>query len=169
MGTHASAYLLYGYDLNGADDEWRVQEADEWGYLDADQQERLFAREWLDDGEHDLTDALAAHLLLVLPGAEENKVAERDGEWNRLLKDCAGIWFTEYGHHEHRQVALVAAELRGDCYEPKMITDFAADATPPLNSEEADRDFAWAVGVLAGLWFTPSQEEPRWMLCASYT
>ena len=169
MSSNATAHLLYGYDLNGAEGKWRVQEADQWGYLDEEVEERLFAPEWLDEDDHGLVEALAAHLLLALPDSEEADVSKLAWKWNDTLKERTGLWFENYGHHDQRQIALVAAELESDCYNPKTVADLAADATPPLDPQAVAKEFARAAEMLAGLGLTPAQEGPCWMLCASYT
>ena len=32
MGSSASGILLYGYDLGGGEDDWKIEEVDEYGF-----------------------------------------------------------------------------------------------------------------------------------------
>ncbi len=156
MGRSLSAKLVYGYDLGGGEDEWKIHEVDEDGTL---------AVSWYDDDEDDADFATAAedHLLNAIGFTEKWGDCDDDGYFGREREAKArlGVKFEWYGLSDYSETLLIAHEVEV-C--GAMTVDPGALANHP---DLAKWDTALASAITA-LGITPTQDKPGWILCAYY-
>lgn len=154
MGRSLSAQLVYGYDLGGGEDEWKIREVDKYGGLELD---------WLDDDEDDFAGA-AERRLLVAAGFTETWETKADDDYfkrEREAKARLGVGFDWYGVSDYSENVLSAhtVDVCG-----AQVVDLAALDTHP---DKATWDAALSTAV-AALGITPTQERPGWILCSYY-
>lgn len=155
MGVSTDAILAYGYDLGG-DDEWKVQEVDEYG--------GLLDVGWVPDPEtgedFDLI-GLAERQLLGAAGFTETYEDGRKDYFARenAAKAALGVEFAFYCSDEspmHILAAKVHTVARGYVGDAAALID--ADAA---TRQEWDAKLASALHALG---WTPVQEKPKWLL-----
>lgn len=160
MGMSAYGIVAYGYDLGGDESRWRVREAGEYGELpDLD---------WYDpegDDDGDFESAAHRHLRAEIAGFTEQWMPGSDGYFDRVRAADArvAVRVESYGHHDFPQFLLVTTVIRVHWGETKEL-DFAALAAEP-DAHGWDVTLSTALRALG---LTPTQEQPRWLLCSSY-
>lgn len=150
-----TAKLVYGYDLGGVEDEWKVREANEYGGL---------ALDWLGEDTDDVIDAMEERLLAVAAGFTEPLPAEGRGDYyarRRAAKSSLRVGISWYGVSGYNGYLLAAHTIHVWGAE---VVDLAALEAHPARPKW---DAALAAAVEA-LGVTPTQEKPGWLLCADY-
>lgn len=156
MGRSLTAKLVYGYDLGGAEDEWKVREANEYGGLTLD---------WLDEDTDDVIGDMERRILAVVAGFTETWETSDDGKGffrrKRAAEATLGVKFGSYGVSDYSAYLLSAhsVDVRG-----AEVMDLAALESHP---DRPQWDAALTAAIQA-LGITPMQEKPGWLLCASY-
>lgn len=154
MGRSLSAKLIYGYDLGGGEDEWKIAEVGEYGDLAVD---------WFDEDSEDGFDEQAERRLLNASGFTETY---EDGNADyfareREAKTRLGVEFTWYGVNDYSEHVLAAHKI--DVCGAEVV-DLAALAAHP---DRGTWDTALS-SALDALGITPTQERPGWILCSYY-
>lgn len=146
MGVSTDGLLVYGYDLGGGDDEWKIHNIGE--YDD-------FERPWLDESEG-FSESARTALLASVGFTETDYQVDGFFDRKRAAEAKVGVTFEGYCSDAYTAYMLSAktyTACRGDC----LVIDFAVD--PAWNEQ-----LAHALKVLD---IEPKQAEPRWLL-ASY-
>ncbi|GGK61795.1 hypothetical protein Sme01_03660 [Sphaerisporangium melleum] len=160
MGSSLSAKFVYGFDLGGGEDEWKIRETDEYGGIDAGNASTLA---WYDDSE-DFVGEAEKRLLAVVSGFTETWDDNAgDGFYKReeAAKARLGVEFEWYGLSDSSSVLLAA-----------HVVDVGWSGPVDLEALHAhpDRlrwDAALATAVHA-LGITPTQGDLAWILCSYY-
>jgi hypothetical protein len=158
MGTSASAKLVYGYDLGGANNGWKVQQADEYGCLDVD------AIDWVtEDDDFDFGGAAEERLLASIGFTDTDWRA--NGYHVRLseAKERLGLEIVFYSHHDSSMHALAAHVIEQGWSEGKVLDLTALAAMPEANGWDAK-----LAAAIEALGMTPTQAQPGWILVAEY-
>lgn len=150
MGRTASGLLVYGYDLGGPEDGWKIAEADECGDWEP---------EW--STEDDVIDA-AGRRLRASVGFEETD-RQADGYWERAREADVrtGVEFGCVGPDESWVLCAFRVDADGSETVPLDFVELAARA----EREGWDARLARAVVALG---ITPTQERPQWLLASAY-
>lgn len=158
MSVNTDGILAYGYDLGGTEDEWKVEQAGEYGELELP---------WYDTEADDADFAEAATDTLMaaygftdvwVHGADNtayfaNKKAAEEAIGVELDSYCSG------DYPMHLMAAKVITVSRGSTIE----IDWAA-----LERERVEQDWDGKLAAaLSVLGLTPKQASPKWLL-ASY-
>jgi hypothetical protein len=146
MGTSTDALLMWGYDLGGGDDPWKVEGVDEYGSIE---------RPWL--GEGDDFESAAMKVLLATVGYTETEYSP--GQWQREedAKKRLGVSIEEHCSGSYPMWVLTAKThraSRGEC----LAVDLTVDP-------------AWGERLAAALKvldLKPLQAEPCWLLASFY-
>lgn len=157
MGQSTNGMLVYGYDLGGGEEEWKVREADKYGGLEG--------LDWLPDPDDEDSDGIADAMmtrLLAASGFTETDW-EADGYFGRVraAEEALGVEIETYCSDDYPMSVLAAKTLtayRGDC----DVLDMAALNDP---GTLAGYDAKLAAALVA-LGLTPVQEKPAWLLCS---
>jgi hypothetical protein len=157
MGQSTNGILAYGYDLGGGD-EWKVQEAGEYGGLPQ--------LNWYnpDDEDSDGFPELAERRLLAeITGFTETWSSGNEGYFDRekAVKGRLGIQLGMYCSHEYPEYLLateVITVYRGDIKGIDM-----ADLAGAPAREGWDDKLRAALTVLG---LTPKQDRAKWLLCS---
>lgn len=157
MGTSASAKLIYGYDLGGDNNGWKIQQADEYGCLDTD------AIDWITDDDFYFAGAAEERLLASIGFTDTNWRA--DGYHGRLseAKERLGLDIVFYSHHDNSMHALAAHVIEQGWSEGLVLDLPALAALPEANGWDAK-----LAAAIEALGMTPTQTRPGWILCAEY-
>lgn len=154
MGRSLSAKLVYGYDLGGGEDEWKVREVDEYGGLPH--------LDWYDEDSEDFVGDAEKRLLAVVAGFTETwETATSDGFYERekAAKARLGVEFDWYGLSDGSSHLLAAHVVNVGW---SGLVDVATLAVHP------DR-LAWNAALasaISALGITPTQDRPGWILCS---
>lgn len=157
MGQSTNGILAYGYDLGG-DDGWKLQGAGEYGELPP--------LAWYDTDEesgYGFQSAAETRLLAEIAGFTETWSRDNEGYFDRekAAQARVGVELDSYCSGEYPMFLLAAKVItvhRGDA-ETIDIADLAA-----APAREAWDDKLRA--ALAALGITPTQEQPKWLLCS---
>lgn len=154
MGRSLSTKLVYGYDLGGGEDEWKVREVDEYGGLTVD---------WFGEDDNDFVGSAQRRLLAAAGFTETWETRKDDGYYAREREAEAGLGvkFDWYGVGDYSEHVLVAHKI--DIYGAAVV-DLTALTTHP-NRAMWDAALSSALEALA---VTPTQERPGWILCSYY-
>lgn len=151
MGTSNYAHLVYGYDIGGGDDEFRLHNLDEDGCLKVS---------WLgDDRDGDCDSEDIENRLLVAHGFTETEYWV-PGFWDRKrqAEQEIGVSIEYCGNDSYSSYLLAAC---------KVTTYGGPEAVDLIDLELQrvqggwDRKLAWALEALE---FLPKQEHPSWFL-----
>lgn len=148
MGQSTDAMLMYGYNIGGQD-EWNVQEVDEWGSLTVDWYENDFQGE-------------AEALLLAKVGFTETEYTKGYYDRKRAAEGLVKVKFEVHCSDSYPELVLAAHVITARRGYPELI-DMSQLATHPSIAE-------WDLSLrqaLETLGLTPTQPEPYWIL-ASY-
>jgi hypothetical protein len=152
MSTSTNAILAYGYDLGGADDDWKVREAGEYGEL---------ALDWFDAEDDDADFITVAEKRLLAASGFTETDWHADGYFDRQREAEArlGVEIESYCSNNFPMYLLAAKVItvrRGyvETVDPAELTVVPA---------EWDEKLSAALGVLG---LTPLQERARWLLCS---
>ncbi|MEV8610208.1 hypothetical protein AB0383_20165 [Amycolatopsis sp. NPDC051373] len=153
MGMHASAYLMYGYDLGGAEEGWKIEEAGEYG-------------EWEPEWAEDAGDPMGSvdDVLLRSVGFTETDWRV-DGYFDRerAAKERLGVEVSSYGYHESASWMLTTKTIRGEDYGADAFDPAELLSLPAANGwDEKLRDALNTLGI------TPTQEAPSWFFVSNY-
>lgn len=149
MGQSTNGMLVYGYDLGGPEDGWKVAEAGEYGE---------WMPSWSTEDSDIITDAEKA-LMASVGFTETDWRAEGYFDREREAKARLGVEFESYCSADYPLWVLAACVItvyRGDAKE----VDLAA-LEAQRTQEEWDAKLAAAVQALG---IEPTQDGPRWML-----
>lgn len=157
MGQSTNGILAYGYDLGGEED-WKIQGVGEYSELpDLD---------WFDpeneEGD-DFQSAAERRLLAEIAGFTEEWSSGNEGyfEREREAKGRLGVEFGTYcsGEYPMFLLATKVITVRRGYIETIDMADLAVAPT----REGWDDKLRVA---LAALGITPTQEQPKWLLCS---
>jgi hypothetical protein len=153
MSTSTDGILAYGYDLG--EGFQKIQGAGEYGELPP--------LPWFDAESDDMIEAAEHRLLAELAGFTETWEDGHDGYYSREREAKArlGVELETYCSDScpmHVLAAKVITVYRGDVKE----LDLAALAVEPEMNGWDEKLRA----ALAALGITPTQAEPRWLLCS---
>lgn len=152
MGNSADAYLTYGFDLGGGDNDWLIEEADEDGE---------WRPTWLgDDGDY--RESVEVALLAAEGFTETDWRADGYFDRKRVALAKVGVELESHCSGDYPVWMLVAHQVTAHWGDAKGI-DFA-DLERQRAEGEWDAKLRRACDVLG---ITPKQSEPGWML-ASY-
>ncbi|MEH0579035.1 hypothetical protein QBA54_32200 [Streptomyces sp. B21-108] len=159
MGAATDAILVYGYDLGGADEGWKVQEVDEYGYL--------LPTSWHeptdDEDGDDIGTAVEKQLLATVGEFTETwtRGARETGYWERRreAQKRIGVTLETYCSHSVPAYALAAHATTVHRGDVEYIDPQDLLWKPP--TEKWDARLARALEALG---LTPVQERPRWFL-----
>lgn len=155
MGRSLSAKLVYGYDLGGGEDEWKIREVDEYGDLQL---------HWHDADSDDFIGDAEQRLLAVVAGFTETWETKVDDDYFARESDAKkglGVDFEWYGVTDSSSWLLAAYFV--DVGWSGLVDLAELQAHP--DREKWDAALASAVAALG---ITPTQEQPGWVLCANY-
>lgn len=158
MGQSTNGMLAYGYDLGG-EEEWKLQEAGEYGELPN--------LPWFDEEDEDgdgFQEAAERRLLAEIAGFTEEWSSSNEGYHDRekAAKARVGVGFDTYCSGDYPMFLLAAKVItvyRGDV-ENIDVAELAV--APEMNGWDERLQAA-----LQALGITPVQEKAKWLL-ASY-
>lgn len=154
MGTSTDAILAYGYELGGPE-EWHLAEASgEYGEL---------VLPWYDeDSDADFIDA-AQKLLSASTGFTEEWSEGNDGYFDRKRAAEArlGVVIDCHGHGDFPIYILAAHATTARRGQSEVIN--MAALTTAATEQAWDAKLAAAIQTLG---ITPTQDQPRWLLCS---
>lgn len=149
MGTSTNAYLLYGYDLGGADGGWKFQ-----GLAEDDYE---WEPDWLDDG-YGIEESALRKLRLAAGFTEDDYRAEGYFKRRDAVDEQIGVEIESHCSGDYPMYVLAAKKFtayRGD------VETIPADLPALVSAEDLDGKLARALEVLD---FRPVQERPQWLL-----
>lgn len=154
MGRSLSAKLVYGYDLGGGEDEWKVREVDEYGGLTVG---------WFGEDDSDFVES-AQRRLLAARGFTETWETRKDDDYfarEREAEAGLGVEFDWYGLGDYSEHVLAAHKI--DICGAAVVDLAALTAHPSRATWDAALSSA-----LDALGITPTQEQAGWILCSYY-
>lgn len=154
MGQSTDAILAYGYDLGG-EEEWKLQEAGEYGELPE--------LPWYSEDDEDFQGDAEAHLLKVIAGFTETWSRENEGyrERERAAKERLGVQIDTHCSGNYPMYLLAAKIITASRGDAKDI-DLASLTSQPV-SEDWDEKLRAALQALG---ITPNQDKAKWLLCS---
>lgn len=158
MGRSTNGMLVYGFDLGGSDDEWKIREVDEYGGLELP---------WLnsEDEDDDGFQGTAEKMLLADVGFTEewSEGAGARGYFDREkeAKSRVGVEFDTYSSGDYPQYVLAAKVVTVYGGEVGMLDMVEMVEAPAAN--DWDAKLAHALSVLG---ITPTQEKAAWFVCS---
>lgn len=158
MGMSASARLVYGYDLGGDNNGWKLQQTDKYGCLDVE------AIDWLEEDD-ELAEKVEERLLATIGGFTEKWAPNVDGYWDRerAAKERVGVKIVFYSHSDYSMHVLGIEVIDQDWSEGVVLDLPALAAMPEANGWDAK-----LAAAIEALGITPTQTQPGWILCAAY-
>ena len=169
MGIDVSGLLVYGYDLGGSEESWKILQADEWGTPEVDWYAEPENDEEVEYGLGDyagFAGAMWDRLVAASGFTEIATEADYGGYYDRRreFEKAMGVELVDYGHCDFTSYILAA---------PRQITAYLGEVTP-VNMEELQSmlfTFKWDQKLrdaLEKIGITPKQEKPTWLLASSY-
>lgn len=153
MGVSTDAILAYGYDLGGAEDEWKIKETGEYGCLNLP---------WFDPEDDDagFMDAVEKRLLAAAGFTETDW--QVDGYFTREREALAtfGVHLVSHCHVDYPMYILAAHHITS---HRGWVGRVDLPALVALQ-EDADARLARTVEALG---ITPTQE-PGWLLVSNW-
>lgn len=159
MSTSTNAMLMYGYHL-GSDEQWEIQEVDEYGSID-------YGRiEWLADvdtevEEIDFREMVEERLLASVGFTETDWRAEGYYDRKKAAEARLGVTLEDHCSGECPMWVLSACTITA--YRGDMKSISFTELAERVMDEGMDAKLAAAVTALG---MTPKQERPAWLLCS---
>lgn len=158
MGMSPSAHLIYGYDIGGTGEGWKIRE-------DMD------SLSWVTDSVYGVSWDAEAHLMRTVAGFTEERgdrshqQATEDGYFQRYraAHERVGVELFRYGYNEEPSYVLGAHQ--------EWVGDYGStpvDLTKLVMHPDGSQWNTRLAAAIKALGITPEQDRPRWILAAAY-